>query len=271
MTTWNSEMEPDEARVSAVGFARASLRVLAFAVVAFGCLGGLLLVRVVEPRLWGRRRPWSKRIPRLVCRFAFVAMGIRYRRHGTPMTQPGAVVANHSSWIDIFALCAGIDVFFVAKSDVADWPVVKWFSRAADTIHINRRRMEAAAHRGILEARLTAGHRLMFFPEGTSTDGSLILPFKSTLFAPFFANHMKEISWIQPVTAVYRAPVGEDPRFYCWWGDMDLGPHLLRVLSAPRHGSVEVTFHQPLRVADYSDRKALAHACEKVVRKGVFG
>ncbi|MCY4241805.1 MAG: lysophospholipid acyltransferase family protein [Rhodobacter sp.] len=269
MVTWRSAKDPEVARVSASGYVRALIRGAVFAIFAFVCLGGLLMVRLVERPIWSQGRPWTRHFPRLVCRFALLVTGIRYRRRGTPMDRPGAVVANHMSWIDIFALCAGIDVYFVAKSEVADWPVISWFSRAAGTIHVSRRRTGALDQGRLLQDRLSAGHRLMFFPEGTSTDGSLVLPFKSTLFAPFFTNEIIEGLWIQPVTLIYHAPEGEDWRHYCWWGDMDLAAHLLRVFSAPRRGSVEVIFHPPLRVADHPDRKALAHACEEVVRRGM--
>ncbi len=262
-------MELDTTRVSTRGYMRAIFRGITFSIVAFVCLGMLLFIRIVERPIWGHRRPLTERIPQLVSRFALLVMGVDYRRYGTPMVRPGAVVANHSSWLDIFALNAGIRIFFVAKSEVASWPLINWFSRATGTIHINRRKVEAVEHKKLLEDRLSAGNRLMFFPEGTSTDGREVLPFKSTLFSPFFTEVLNAVSWIQPVTTVYRAPEGEDPRFYCWWGDMDLGPHLLRVLAAPRQGSIEVTFHPPLRVSDFSDRKALAYACELAVRESM--
>ncbi len=269
MVTWRSEQKPVVTQISASGYARAVCRGITFAIIAFVCLGGLMLARIFERPIWGHRRPWTNYIPQYFGRLALIAMGVRYRKYGKPMDRPGAVVANHLSWIDIFALNAGISVFFVAKSEVAEWPVINWFSQAAGTIHINRRRMEAATQKKTLEDRLCAGNRLLFFPEGTSTDGSLVLPFKSTLFAPFFIEEIKNVTWIQPATVIYRAPEGEDPGLYCWWGDMDLGTHLLKVLSARRQGIVEVTFHPPLRVADYADRKALALACEEVVREGM--
>jgi 1-acyl-sn-glycerol-3-phosphate acyltransferase len=74
---------------------------------------------------------------------------------------------------------------------------------------------------------------------------------------------------IQPVTLVYRAPAGEAPRFYGWWGDMDFGPHLLKTLSALRPGAVELHYHAPVRVAEFADRKALAAHLEATVRGGL--
>jgi 1-acyl-sn-glycerol-3-phosphate acyltransferase len=76
---------------------------------------------------------------------------------------------------------------------------------------------------------------------------------------------------IQPVSIRYVAPEGEDPRFYGWWGEMGFGTHLLKVLAAPRQGAVEVTWHAPLKVADFADRKALARAAEAAVRSGFEG
>ncbi len=116
---------------------------------------------------------------------------------------------------------------------------------------------------------MLAGHKLLFFPEGTSTDGLRVLPFKPTLFQAFFAKPLRDRLFVQPVTVVYEAPFGETARFYGWWGDMDFGSHLLKTLSAGRGGRVTVKYHTPLRVADFSDRKVLAKAAEAAVRKGM--
>jgi 1-acyl-sn-glycerol-3-phosphate acyltransferase len=95
------------------------------------------------------------------------------------------------------------------------------------------------------------------------------LPFKTTLFAAFFAEGLRDIAHIQPVTLIYHAPRGEPARYYGWWGDMEFGPHLLKTLAAKRQGVVEVVYHTPLRVADFADRKALAAAAEDAVRAGL--
>jgi 1-acyl-sn-glycerol-3-phosphate acyltransferase len=179
------------------------------------------------------------------------------------------VVANHSSWLDIFALNARKRIYFVSKSEVARWPGIGWLARATGTVFINRQAKEARAQKDIFEARLQAGHKLLFFPEGTSTDGQQVLAFKSTLFAAFFSEALRDRMSIQPVSVIYTAPNGADHRFYGWWGDMGFGPHLVRVLAAKRQGGVEIRYHPPLRVADHKDRKSLALACEEAVRGGV--
>jgi len=208
-------------------------------------------------------------ITQVVCRTALVILGLRYQVRGTPMVERGAVVANHSSWLDIFTLNARKRIYFVSKSEVAGWPVIGWLARATGTVFINRDTREARHPKEVFEARLKAGHKLLFFPEGTSTDGMQVLPFKSTLFAAFFSDALRGFLHVQPVTVIYRAPAGQDPRFYGWWGDMEFGPHLLKVLAARRQGSVELVYHPPLRVADFESRKALARACEEAVRGGL--
>ena len=90
--------------------------------------------------------------------------------------------------------------------------------------------------RELITARTRAGHRLLFFPEGTSTDGQRVLPFKPTLFQGFLDPALPETLAIQPMSAHYHAPRGRDPRFYGWWGNMDFAPHLMQVLAARRQG-----------------------------------
>ena len=203
-----------------------------------------------------------------VCRVAFVVLGITYRSFGKAMQHPGALVANHVSWLDIFALNARKPIYFVSKSEVADWPGIGALARATGTMFIRRSPTEAKREIEIFEARLLAGHRLMFFPEGTSTDGLRVLRFKSTLFEAFFSDALRPIMYIQPVTLTYHAPVGEAANFYGWWGDMSFFSHLLETLMAPRQGAVEVRYHPPVKVDAYTDRKALAAHTENIVRVG---
>ena len=266
--TWRSEDTPPPVPIAWVGWLRAVFRGAVLGAVIFGCLALMLLVRLVERPVYGLRRPWSPFITVFVCRSAFVVLGIRYRMKGRPMRGPGAVVANHSSWLDIFALNAGKRIYFVSKSEVAGWTGIGWLARATGTVFITREARDAAAQRRIFEDRLRAGHKLLFFPEGTSTDGSRVLPFKSTLFAAFFTEPLRGKTSVQPVSVIYHGPSGADPRFYGWWGDMQFGGHLLQVLAQAPQGSVDVVYHRPLRVVEFEDRKALAKACEDAVREG---
>lgn len=230
-------------------------------------IGVLLLVplRLIERLFAGPRRPLSGPFVQGVCKAVLWCIGLTWHRHGQPMRGPGAVVANHSSWLDIFTMNAALPVFFVAKSEVSGWPGINILTRVTDTHFVTRDPKFAAAQAAEFAARTRAGHRLLFFPEGTSSDGMRVLPFKPTLFQGFLADGMPENLSIQPVTAIYHAPEGEDPRFYGWWANMDLGPHLLAVLSVRHQGRVEIVLHPPIPVAG-RNRKQLAQVAETAIR-----
>lgn len=262
--TWQSD-RPPSAAISGLGWLRLALRGLIMGGVTYGGLILLLLVRCVERPLFGLDRPWTPHITRSVCRMSLAIMGLGLSVRGTPMTQRGAMVANHASWLDIFVLNACAPMYFVAKSEVSGWAGIGWLAKATGTVFIARKGTEAKRQQQVFEDRLRAGHRLTFFPEGTSTDGLRVLPFKSTLFAAFFTHGLQDVLHIQPVTVVYHTAEGVDPRFYGWWGDMNFASHLAAVLAARKQGQAEVIFHAPVPVSAYCDRKDLASYCQRVI------
>lgn len=267
--TWNGDVPPEPLRISPLGWLRVVLRGLTLGTLVFGCLGLLLLVRLFERPVFGLARPVTPHITQFVCRNAFRILGMGFSTEGQLMTGRGAVVSNHASWLDIFSLNARKRIYFVSKSEVASWPGIGWLARATGTVFIERNPKKAREQTALFEARLMAGHKLLFFPEGTSTDGLRVLPFKTTLFAAFFSDHLRDHMHIQPVSLCYHAPKGQELRFYGWWGDMEFAPHLLKSLAAPRHGRVHLIYHPPVRVKDFKDRKALAAHVEAKVRAGV--
>ena len=248
--TWRDAVPPPVARPQGLRDWMRVLRRGAGAVLAL--LAGVLLIlplRGIERLFHGQRRPWTGPLVQIVC-------------------GPGAVVAIHSSWLDILVLNAAMPVFFVSKSEVAGWPGINILTRVTNTHFVVRDPRLAQAQAGEFAARISAGHRLLFFPEGTSTDGRRLLPFKPTLFQGFLDPALPRGLAIQPASTVYQAPERADPRFYGWWGDMDLGPHLLAVLAARRQGTATVILHDPIPVAGQT-RKTLAFACEEAVRQGL--
>lgn len=263
---WDDGNAPEVVKNSVFGWLRVVLRGLVLLVVLLIGLGLTILLRPPEKWLFGRTRPVTPWITQAVCRLALVILGIRLKVTGNQMKRKGAVVANHSSWLDIFVLNARKRIYFVAKDEISGWPGISWLAKATGTVFIRRDRWAAAEQIELFRARLGAGHKLLFFPEGTSTDSRRVLPFKTTLFAAFFDKELHESMHIQPVSAVYRAPKARDARFYGWWGDQDMAPHLLKVLAQWPQGSVELTYHDPVRVADFSNRKALAAVLEDAVR-----
>ena len=266
MTRWHKTDTPEAVRIGAGGWLLVALRLPVIGVICYGGLLLLLLLRLAEYPLYRRARPLTPHITTAVCRACLAVLGLRHTVSGHPMRGQGAVVANHSSWLDIFVLNACQTVYFVSKAEVARWPGIGWLARATGTVFIARDPKQAKVQRAEFEDRLRAGHRLLFFPEGTSTDGLGVLPFKSTLFAAFLSDNLKNGLRIQPVSVLYRAPRGRSRRFYGWWGDMAFAPHFLTVLAEGRQGGVEVVFHDPVAVADFPDRKALALYCEETVR-----
>ncbi|MFD1341292.1 lysophospholipid acyltransferase family protein [Litorisediminicola beolgyonensis] len=263
--TWD-DVQPEAWRIGPGGWLRVVLRGVPMGTLVFGGLATLLLTRLIERPLFGVDRPVTPWITQMVCRGSLRILGLTLTVSGPRIDGPGAIVANHSSWLDIFVLNARRNVYFVSKSEVAGWPGIGWLARATGTVFIRRDPREAARQRAVFEDRLRHGHRLLFFPEGTSTDGRRVLPFKSTLFAAFFTEALREDLQLQAVTVIYHAPEGESPRFYGWWGDMEFGPHLLKSLAARRHGRVELVLHPPVRVAEARDRKSLARDLEERVR-----
>ncbi len=220
------------------------------------------------------RLPAARAIPRLWHRVAVRIMGWRVVVHGAPSHAPRTLyVANHASYSDIVVLGSLADINFIAKAEVAGWPVFGFLARLHGTMFIERRGAKAAAQRDEIANRLDKGHKLVLFAEGTSNDGIHVQPFKSALFSVVHgAADGPEIT-LQPVSIAYTrldgVPVGRTfLSHFAWYGDMTLVPHLLELLGL---GSVtiEVTFHEPVDASRFETRRALAEYCHGVVSSGV--
>ncbi|MCC6006952.1 MAG: 1-acyl-sn-glycerol-3-phosphate acyltransferase [Rhodobacteraceae bacterium] len=262
MSTWQSPEPPDERLPGPLGLVLALARLSALATLILGVLGPYLLLRAVEPA----GRPLSPALRQMVCRGGLVLLGVSLRVEGRDAGLPGLIAANHAGWLDIFVLGSVSPAVFVAKSEVARWPGIGQLARATGTVFIARRPRDAAAQKATLAARISAGDRLILFPEGTSTDGLHVLRFKSTLFAAVLGAGAG--LWVQPVSIVYAAPRGREARFLGWWGEMDFARHLLRVAACPRRGRAVVRFHPPIEAGPEAGRKALAQEAEGAVRSG---
>ena len=142
---------------------------------------------------------------------------------GRPVPGAGAEVANHGSWLDIFVLNAGSRVYFVSKAEVAGWPVIGRLARAVGTIFIRRDRRDAAVQARCSARAAEGNQRLLFFPEGTSSDCSAGSAFQINAVRGSLQTRPDRPAQIQPVTVVWPAPPGAPPRFYGWWGDMGFG------------------------------------------------
>ena len=264
--TWTSQDAPAFYRPKGADWFRVALRgALIFAMILIG-LVVLIPVRFVERLFTGKKRPVSGWIPVWVCRGALAALGLGRETQGQRRRNASIIVSNHLSWLDIFVLNAQAPLIFVAKADVAGWPWIGILAQATGTIFIKRDRREAKAQKTLLADYLKSHQTILFFPEGTSSDGQRVLPFKSALFEALFGAGQPDNHIVQPVTLNYAAPQGEDARFYGWWGDMTFASHALGMLAFAPHGHVQLVWHPALALRDHPDRKAIALAAETAVR-----
>ena len=140
------------------------------------------------------------------------------------------------------------------------------------TIFIERERRHAKIQKDELTARLEAGDSLILFPEGTSSDGIHMLPFKSSLFSVAEAEIDGKPVTVQPLSVAYThldgMPLGRSLRpYYAWFGDMDFMPHLMMQLGIGRLG-VEIVLHSPVDISQFASRKEMSRYCERVIKHG---
>ncbi len=271
-TTWNEAAPPDLPPLTLVERLRGGVRVSAFGLLTAISLGAFLLGHTLRRALGrdgaGRHVVFHFGVARLWSRWGLALLGLRHRMTGRPIAR-GALVANHCSWIDILALRACRLIYFVSKAEVASWPGVGFITRVTGTVFIERKRAQAKHQEEILLERIAADQVLCFFPEGTSTDGLRVLPFKSSLFSAFFHDGHPEPVAVQPVTVRYSPHAALPLEFYGWWGTMGFGAHIWQVCCRSRGGMAEVIFHEPVRPPDFRDRKALAVHCQGAVATGL--
>jgi 1-acyl-sn-glycerol-3-phosphate acyltransferase len=270
--SWTGAEPAELPPFGATGWMRLVLRAILMILLTFALFAVFLLARGADAILrMVLPRPVPALAPRVVHLWGVLAMplaGLRLKMRGTPMRHAGAIVANHASWLDIMVLQSATHVYFVAKAEVSRWPVIGFIGRSIGTMFIERRTTQARIQTAALNERLKRGDLLCIFPEGTSSDGQRVLPFKSSLFAVFFEPDLIDTLWVQPVSIVYRPRPGLPDTFYGWWGEMDFGAHIMPVLALSTGGMVEVIFHPALSPADFPNRKALAARSQQAVTDG---
>ena len=236
---------------------RAAGRTILFLLLTIGLLAPYLAVYPV----WRHAR---RRIARTWFQGCCAIAGLELQVVGAPIhKRPAVIVANHVSYLDVPVLAALIDGTFVAKQEVSTWPVFGLLARLARTVFVDRR---PRAIRGqIAEIVDRLGHRdaVFLFPEGTSSDGQRVLPFKSGLFRIAYPGFPNPQPVVQAVSISYDA--GKN---YAWHGKMTLLPHLWQIFGLP--GTVvHLRFHEPVLPSIFAGRKALARYCETSVARGL--
>jgi 1-acyl-sn-glycerol-3-phosphate acyltransferase len=219
----------------------------------------------------------QRTVPQLYHRVFCAMVGVRIREVGQRSRQaPVLILSNHVSWLDVCVITALAPVVFIAKSEVARWPVFGWLAKLQRTIFIEReRRQKTGAATQEIAGRLLGGDAVVLFAEGTSGEGTRILPFRSALIGAVHralgcSTHHTAIT-VQPLSLAYVGfrglPMGRALRErVAWYGDADLIPHFFGVLAA---GAVDVTVTWG-DAAAYdigADRKQIARDAEKAVRR----
>ena len=201
-----------------------AIRVLFILLVAHA-LNALRLFMSVE---WGWR--WRGKVFRMWARETASALGMRVKVHGDLPEAPYLIASNHLSYVDIIAIATQLDAVFIAKNEILGWPLLGNIVRGFDSLFVERGDPKdlIRVNRAMSHA-LESGKGIVFFPEGTSTAGSDVLPFQPPLFhSAAAAGHP-----VHYLTIFYKTPRSAPPasRAVCWWGDMEFVSHLKDLLK----------------------------------------
>jgi 1-acyl-sn-glycerol-3-phosphate acyltransferase len=211
------------------------------------------LERLCGPLTLERRAVWLQSAARGV----LASLDVQFNVEGRPPTR-GLLVSNHLSYLDILLYAAAEPCFFIAKSEVGKWPYFGWAASAGGTIFLERTSLAGARlAANQIAGRLALPIPVLLFPEGTSTDGNVVLPFRARLFQP-------AVEARAPVAAAavrYIASGDEPERELCWFGDAPFLPHLWKLLGGAGFRA-QIRYGQP---QIYSDARIAACATRDVV------
>lgn len=233
---------------------RVALRLLFLGVVTATLFSIWMSLRWLTRRSPERRRYWRNRITRGWALGVARIIGMRVEPLGVPPPAPFFLVANHLSYLDIICFASHLDCVFIAKSDIARWPLVGTLAKSVDTIFVERGHFHDIPRViSLIEQAMSEGHGIVLFPEGTSTKGDQVLPFRPGLLEPAARLALP----VSLATISYRTPPHERPAFLsvCWWGEMTFLPHFLRML---RLGTFDAFLSFDDKTLCERDRKVLA-------------
>jgi 1-acyl-sn-glycerol-3-phosphate acyltransferase len=223
-------------------------RAVALGYALLSCMVRYWLLRLRGPISMVRRALWVQQAAHGI----LTSLGIEYSVEGQPPSF-GLVVSNHLSYLDILILSTAMPCFFVAKMEIGGWPFFGKAARVGGTIFLDRSSMKSAMSvADQMTERLKLPVPVLLFPEGTSTDGSEVLPFHPRLIDPATSTGT-------PITAAavrYVIDGGVAERELCWFGDTEFLPHLSKALNTPGF-KAHVTFGEP---KTYTDRRTAANA-----------
>lgn len=215
--------------------------------------------------------PLSLIYPRAYHAFACWLFGIKVVVEGTPDTRPNVVFAgNHISYLDVQVVGSIVKGCFIAKKDVESWPVFGLLGKMGRTLYISRNPKDAPKEIKAISDRLEEGTPVIVFPEGTSSNGTSVFPFKSSFFEIFLNKNIN----IQPFTISIlfideeTPPSASKRDYYAWYGDMNFAPHLWR-FSKGKGAIIKVKFQKSISTSCYKNRKELSNDVYNAVCKGL--
>jgi 1-acyl-sn-glycerol-3-phosphate acyltransferase len=247
---------------------RAFIRLVVWLALTLPLMPVQALLLIVSPRLAELLPHWYHRITARI-------FGIRVETFGAPSAmRPTLFVSNHVSYVDITVMSAVMPISFIAKREVAAWPFFGWLAKLQRTVFVDRSVTVVDRERDLLARHLAARRNLVLFPEGTSSDGTGVKRFRSSLLAAAERTPGGIPLLVQPITIAYTRlddmPLGRHLRpFYAWYGDMDLVDHLWMMLGIGRV-TATIVFHEPVTFARFGSRKALTKHCEEVIADALW-
>ncbi len=219
------------------------------------------------------RIKWADHLILVFHRGVAALFNLNIERQGELISdRPVIYAVNHISYLDVFVLGSSIPGSFIAKSEVAGWPVFGKLAALQNTLFFERNARRAASQVAQMQEHLLTKSNLILFPEGTSTPGTHVERFRSSLFQA--ADLHGQSIQIQPVTVAYThykgSRMNQDQRdFYAWYIPMPFLSHFLNGLGL-KPATVQLIFHEPVTVAQFESRKACARYCEEKVRAGLL-
>lgn len=250
------------AGLSPLGKARVAVRLGAMASWLAACIPLHYVWRHGLRPLGARHSPWPRWFLGGVCWLAGTEVRIVGQRSG----KGAFLLANHVSWIDIVALARTSGTAFVAHDGLAGIPVLRWLCSLNDTVFIARHD-RASVHRQVEQVReaIRETGALTIFPEGTTSDGTDLLPFKSSLLSAF--DPPPPGIAVQPVLLDY----GPDAASIAWVGEEPGMANFLRILASSRPVCLTVHFLPPLKGEALANRKTIAAAAQAAIKAALPG
>lgn len=247
-------------------FVRFFFRVLSFIVWFSILIIPFLLARWPYPEA-------AKGIAKLWNKGACYIVGLKVNSFGDfSHNKPLLIISNHTSYLDIPVLGSICSFSFISKKEVMAWPVIGWLAKMCDTVFVERRPIKSREQVSQLRRCVLGDRKLVLFAEGTTTDGSKVLPFKSSLLEFVFTEGIVDEFHIQPVTILCPDLSCSSSKtsldaFYPWYDETSLGVHFFRLLMRKRT-HVNVFFHAPERASFFQGRKELANWAQQHVESG---